>query len=109
MERSTLRTSTPGPTVSTVGAKLRMLRDPDRDHLVGDVLGRGGRRRDHADGHALLADDLGQVAEGAHVDTGDDLLMTLRVGVEERDDAEAAATEAGVVRQRMTQVSDARR
>ena len=76
-----------------------MLRDAGRDHPVRDVLGGDRRGGDHADGDALLGDDLLEVVEGPYVDAGDDLLVPLRVGVEQRHDAEAAAAEAGVVGQ----------
>ena len=48
-------------------------------------------------------------AKGAHVDAGDLLAVAVRVGVEQRDDAEAAAAEAGEVGQRVAEVADARR
>ena len=48
-----------------------------------------------------------EVVEGADVDAGDDLAVPLRVGVEQGDDAEAAAAEAGVVGQRVAEVADA--
>ena len=43
MERSTLRTSTPSGTDSTVGAKLRMRGDAGGDQPVADLLGGAGR------------------------------------------------------------------
>ena len=107
MDRSTLRTSTPSGTDSTIGAKLRMLRDPAGDHPVGDVLGGDGRGGDDADGDAVLGDDPLEVVERAHLDPGDHLVVAGRVGVEQRDDAEAAAAEAGVVGERVPEVSDA--
>ena len=52
-------------------------------------------------------DDLLEVVEGADVDARDDLVVAFRVGVEQRDDPEAAAAEAGVVGQRVAEVADA--
>ncbi|CAM5676314.1 hypothetical protein SALBM217S_01363 [Streptomyces griseoloalbus] len=48
MERSTLRTSTPSGTVSTVGAKFRMECHAGGHEPVADLLGRAGRGGDDA-------------------------------------------------------------
>ena len=107
MARSTLRTSTPSGTESTHGAKLRMLVTPAATSCVGDRLGGGGRGGDHADRDGLLGGDPGQL-----VDVPDDQAVDLladpgRVGVEQRDDPEAAAGEAVVAGQGVTEVTDA--
>ena len=80
--------------------------DAGGDHPVGDVLGRGRGRGDHADRDGVLAGDRLEVVERAHRDTGDDLLVPLGVGVEQRHDPEAAAAEPRVVGERVAEVSD---
>src|SRR5262245_36362161 len=78
--------------------------DSGLDHPVGDVLGGAGRGGDDADGHAVLAHDRAEVGEVADVDAGDLLTAPGRVGVEQRDQPEAAAAEAGEVGQRVAEV-----
>ena len=92
---------------STVGAKLRMLVMPAatiRSATSWAATRRGG---DDADRDAVLADDLLEVVEGAHVEPGDQLVVPVGVGVEQRDDPEAADAEAGVVGERVAEVADA--
>ena len=93
---------------STVGAKLRMLRDAGRDQPVADVLGGAGRGGDDADGDAVVArrSARGRRAGGRRA-RPTSLADARRVGVEQRDDAEAARGEAGVVGQRVPEVADA--
>ena len=70
-----------------------MILTPGVDELVGQLLGRGGRDGEHADDDVLLLDDLAQVV-GMADGRGPDLLADLaRVGVEDRDDAEAVVGE----------------
>ena len=81
--------------------------DPAGDHPVGDVLGGDRRGGDHADRDRVVAGDLLEVVERAYVDAGDDLLVPVRVRVEQRHDPEPAAAEPGVVGERLAEVADA--
>ena len=83
-----------------------MLRDADLDHPVADRLGGDRRGRDHADADAVVGDDLLEVLERADLQAGDELAVPGRVGVEQRDDAEPARGEAGVVGERVAEVAD---
>ena len=107
IDRSTLRTSTPGGHLQHAGREVQDARDAGRDEPVADVLrGRGGRR-DDADRGAGRAHDLGQVVEVAHDEAADLLADAGRVGVEQPDDAEAALVEAAVAGERVAEVADA--
>ena len=107
MDRSTLRTSTPVGHRQHGRREVEDAADAAGDHPVGDVLGGDGGGGDHADGDAVLGDDPLEVVERAYVDAGDDLVVAVRVGVEQGHDPEAAAAEAGVVGERVAEVSDA--
>ena len=107
MERSTLRTSTPAGTASTVGAKFRMLVMP-----VATI--RSATPCAAAAGVAITpmatpwsATIASRSSNGPDVDAGDDLVLAVGVGVEQRHDAEAAAAEAGVVGEGVAEVADA--
>ena len=57
------------------GSEVEDARDSRSHHPIGDVLCGNGRRGDHPDGNAMLADDPVEVAKRAYVDSGDDLVL----------------------------------
>ena len=69
---------------STQGAKLRTLRDPGGDQPVADLLGGARRRRDHADVHVGLPDDLLETRLTGEPPAGDPLADPPLVVVQER-------------------------
>ena len=108
MERSTLRTSTPSGDDEHGRGEVQDAGDAGGDHPVGDVLGGGGRGGDHADGDAVLARRSARGRRTARTSTpATTSPCRCRVGVEQGDDAEAAAAEAGVVGERVAEVADA--
>src|SRR5688572_675316 len=76
------------------------------DQHVGDRLGGAGRGGDHADGDVLFHGDAAQLFDVTHGQALDLFADLGRVGVEERDDLEAAAGEAVVAGQRVTEVTE---
>ena len=89
-----MRSETCAGTVITVGREVQDRPHARVDEPVGDLLGRGGRRRDDADRDRVLLDDAGEVVEVFDHDAADALADLLGVGVDERGDAESPRAEA---------------
>ena len=65
VDRSTLRTTTPSGTASTAGREVEDGAHPGRDEVVAGLLGTLGRRRDDADGQAVVGDEAREVLHRA--------------------------------------------
>ena len=107
MDRSTLRTSTPSGTESTVGAKLRMLVTPASTSRSQTSWAAAAGVAITPMATLVLADDLLELVEARTGSPPTTLTQPGRVGVEQGDDPEAAGGEAGVVGQGVTEVPDA--
>ncbi len=84
----------------------------DRRHAgehepVGDLLGHAARGGDHADGDAVLGDQLGQVVEVADLDVADGGADLGRLDVDQVHDREPPVVEAGVVGEGLPEVAGA--
>ena len=92
---------------STAGREVEDRADARRDQPVGDVLGHGRGRGDHADRDLALLDDAAEVGDRLDRQVAHLLAHELLVGVDERHDPEAAGAETTVVGERAAEVSDA--
>ncbi len=84
-----------------------MLVTPARHQPVTDLLGGGGGGGDDSNRDAPVGDELLELVDVAHGETGDLRTRSGRICVDEGGHPETPGSEPGIVREGMTEIADA--